>query len=221
MDTRTITVKGIGKASQKPDLIIINMSLEVIEMDYVTSLKRAEADLGSLKAALISAGHKDELLVTTNFAVRTKYESRYENDAWKETFTGYLCEHKLKLEFDFALELLGKTIEAITNSASNPRFNIQFSVKDQNSLKDQLLKRAVDDSAHKAEIIAGAAGVKLGTIQKIDYSWSDLYLYSSSEMEMDRHVLALSSAADSSGFDIMPDEVEANDTVTVEWEILL
>jgi uncharacterized protein YggE len=34
MSNREITVKGIGKTTAAPDLIVINMNLEVTESDY-------------------------------------------------------------------------------------------------------------------------------------------------------------------------------------------
>jgi uncharacterized protein YggE len=219
MGTRTITVKGTGEISQKPDLIIITMSLEAIDLDYKKTLERAEAELGFLKTALLSVGHKSESIVTSNFNVRTKYENRYEQEMWKETFVGYLCEHSLRLEFDYDLPVLEKTIEAITDSNANPRFNIVFSIKDQESLKSQLLERAVADSARKAEIIANAAGVKLQEIEKIEYTWTNLRLDSSSGMEMNSPIAAAGMIASRMKLDIVPDEVKATDTVTVIWEI--
>jgi len=41
MNNRELVVKGIGKTSASPDLIVLNINLEVSERDYI-STKRGE-----------------------------------------------------------------------------------------------------------------------------------------------------------------------------------
>jgi uncharacterized protein YggE len=41
MKDRTITIRGTGNVSAKPDLIVIAVSFETIEADYAQTLDRA------------------------------------------------------------------------------------------------------------------------------------------------------------------------------------
>ncbi|MDR2670887.1 MAG: SIMPL domain-containing protein [Oscillospiraceae bacterium] len=68
MDIRTITVKSTSKVSAKPDLIVITIDLETTKPNYIEALKVATADIDSLRAALVGAGHDGKALKTTKSA---------------------------------------------------------------------------------------------------------------------------------------------------------
>ena len=68
-------------------------------------------------------------------------------------------------------------------------------------------------------LLAAAAGVSLGEIKSIDYSWAELEIYSE---PMDGFMMAETSSltsSDSFDIDIEADDIDVRDTVTIEWEI--
>ena len=68
-------------------------------------------------------------------------------------------------------------------------------------------------------MLSGAAGLKLGAIQSMDYSWGEINMEiypMSRELDV---VDCLASPAGSYDLDIEPDDIEVKDTVTVVWEI--
>jgi len=67
----------------------------------------------------------------------------------------------------------------------------------------------------KAKVMAEAAGVRLGKIINIDYSWSDIQLYKD-VYSMDKSLL---STAGTPMIDLEPDNIYVEDTVTVAWRI--
>ena len=74
------------------------------------------------------------------------------------------------------------------------------------------------DSKEKASVLAEAAGVTLGDIVKIDYSWGEIE-FISRPVERCMTMSAKNAAADSYSMDIEPDDIDVTDTVTVVWEI--
>lgn len=72
---RLITVKGTGKLSIKPDLIIITMELESHRYDYEETLKHATKSINTLQETIQSVGFDKKDLKTTDFNVNTHYES--------------------------------------------------------------------------------------------------------------------------------------------------
>ncbi|MGB4482777.1 MAG: SIMPL domain-containing protein, partial [bacterium] len=72
---------------------------------------------------------------------------------------------------------------------------------------------AVKNAARKAEVLADAAGVKLGPIIRIDYTWSDIYIESNLSI---RAFMVSESAPD---YDFTPEDIEITETVTTVWEI--
>ena len=130
MNNRELVVKGIGKATATPDLIVLNMNLEVCELDYEKTMHRSAEMLDALRAAIITAGHDGKELKTASFNINTKYERYRENNDHKQRFVGYVCYHVLKLEFSLDMPTLGATLGAIAGCDANPNFNIRFSIKD-------------------------------------------------------------------------------------------
>ena len=74
------------------------------------------------------------------------------------------------------------------------------------------------DAIAKADVLASATGLKLGEIQSVDYSWGqvDLEVY-----PMDKCLVELICVGGGSNYDfnIEPDDIDAEDIVTVVWEI--
>lgn len=65
--------------------------------------------------------------------------------------------------------------------------------------------------------MAISAGVSLGEVQSIDYSWGEIDIMTS---PIDRFEVSKSLALEPSyDIDIEPDDIDVNDTVTIEWEI--
>jgi uncharacterized protein YggE len=173
--------------------------------------------IDTLREAIVSAGHDGKELKTTSFNISTKYESYKEKDAWKQRFIGYTCSHDLKLEFDLDMTKLGATLGAIAGCDADPNFNIRFSIKDPNAVSEQLLESAVENAKWKAAVLAKAAGVKLGEIQRIDYNWSEVHLFSPTDYQLSDAMVCEEAAPMS--MDIEPEDINVSDTATVVWAI--
>ena len=100
-----------------------------------------------------------------------------------------------------------------------PEISIEYTVSDPEKHKDKLLKNAIEDSKHKAEVLANAADVELGDIVSIDYSWGEISFVSEPIQNF-----AFASAEKTMGspgydIDIEADDIDVTDTVTVIWNI--
>jgi hypothetical protein len=215
---REIVVKGTGKASVTPDLVSIQMNLEVRAADYATTIRRGTDLLDKLREAVKTAGHDGKELKTSSFYINTYYERSNENNTWVQRFAGYICKYALKLEFDLDMQKLGATLSAIAGSEANPDFNIIFTVKDADAVSRQLLESAVESARSNAEILAAAAGLKLGEIVRIDYSWSEIQMRSNTEMRMEQPVMYRADAG-TLAVDIEPEDINLKDSATVVWAI--
>ena len=98
---RTITVKGIGKVSAKPDYIVISLNLESRHADYGKAMELAADSIQNLNEALAAVGFEKQSVKTTNFNVRTDYSNERDRTGnYKRVFNGYVVTHNLKIEFD-------------------------------------------------------------------------------------------------------------------------
>jgi len=216
-NNREIIVRGIGNASTPPDLIVISMELETTEMDYEQTMQTATKQLDELRVTINSVGHEKDELKTTRFNINTKNEQYKDKDNnWKNRFAGYTCSHGLSLEFSLDMSLLGKTLGAISRCSAKPNFNIKFSVKDPTAISEQLLQSAIENAKWKATVLAKSAGVSLGDIQRIDYNWSELRLYSNTEYHMDDDIMCEAAIAP---MDITPEDIKMTDSASITWAI--
>ena len=89
---KTITIKGVGKASTKPDCIIMKLKLNSLEQEYDDSMALAIRKNNRLTEALVGVGIEKSSVKTSDFNIKTEYENyRDLNDDWKSKFVGFAC----------------------------------------------------------------------------------------------------------------------------------
>ena len=214
---RTITVKGIGAVSVKPDLIVLRLSMETAEYEYDAAMKAAAEKIDFLNKALEAAGFEKKSAKTADFRVRADYERLNDGKGnYTSVFMGYKCRHELKIEFDFDTKRLAKALSESSKCIAKPEISIDFTVKDSSAVSGELLKAAVKNAREKAEILCAASGAKLGELLSIDYNWGELHLYSATDYDVEGKCMMLSAGDD---MDIEPEEIKARDTATFAWEI--
>ena len=214
---RTITVKGIGAVSVKPDLIVLRLSMETAEYEYDAAMKAAAEKIDFLNKALEAAGFEKKSAKTADFRVCADYDRLNDGKGnYTSVFMGYKCRHELKIEFDFDTKRLAKALSEISKCIAKPEISIDFTVKDSSAVGGELLKAAVKNAREKAEILCAASGAKLGELLSIDYNWGELHLYSATDYDVEGKCMMLGAADD---MDIEPEEIKARDTATFEWEI--
>lgn len=217
---RTITVRGIGTTSVKPDYIAVTLNIVSKDMEYTMSVENANKRIKMLRNAVVSSGFAKEDLKTLSFNVRTNYEGETdEKGRYRNVFAGYVCRYSLKLSFDMDTKRLAQTLTAISDSGANAEFSIKFTVKNPERVSAELLRSATENARQKAEVLCAASGAKLGTLLKIDYDWTDVNVYSASvydnNMERERGITAMGAVPE-----FEPENIRSSDSATFIWEIM-
>ncbi len=214
--SKVITVKGVGRVSVRPDLVEISLSLYSRDEIYEAAMELAAKQIEGLNDALCAAGFEKKDLKTTDFDVDSVYRT-VKDVAGNSTrvFDGYEVKHELKLSFDFDSQRLSTALSSIAGCMSNPDLSINFTVKDATAVKDAVLRSAAENAKRKAEILCEALGARLGELRNIDYSWRDINIYSHTRPRYGAFMAAPRMAAP----DIEPDDIDASDSATFEWEI--
>lgn len=216
---RTITVKGNGKISVKPDLVSLNLTLSGKDKTYETAVSTSTTQLESLKNALTKIGFEENVLKTLSYNVRTEFESvRDEKGNYNRVFSGYNCVHNLKIEFDFDSTLLSKAITAVASSLAVPELSISFGVKDMTKVNEELLKQATMNAKKKAKILTKASGVKLGELISIDYNFGNVNAVSRTMAAFDGACLT-SRKMEMNDVNINPEDINLEETATFVWGI--
>lgn len=214
---RTITVKGIGKASAKPDYVVLSMTLESNHMDYDKAMDMAASHIQHLNETFAAIGFEKGSVKTTNFNVRTDYDRvKDRNGNYKSVFNGYEVTHNLKLSFDFDMGRLSQALAAIAGCLSHPQLSVAFTVKDATAINEEMLRSATVNAKRKAEILCEASGVTMGDLIAIDYNWGELDIYSHTRYDCCEDSMPMIGCK---SIDIEPDDIDVSDTATFVWEI--
>lgn len=216
---RTIIIKGMGRVSVKPDLIVVSMELETKDKDYEQTMALASQKIDSLNKSLEGIGFEKNSIKTTNFDIIIDYESVKKDGQYQQVFCGYKCNHNLKVEFDFDTKRLAEVLNEISKCVAKPEFSISFTVRDKEVVSRELLKSATQNAREKAEILCSASGVKLGDLLSIDYNWGELNICSNTNYSVSRNC-KMETLACFSSVEIQPENIDLNDTVTFVWEII-
>jgi uncharacterized protein len=96
----------------------------------------------------------------------------------------------------------------------------RLSLTASNKSKNELLAAAVKDSQAKASVLTEEAGVNLGKIINIDYSWGEIDFVSRPLQEMLLRCCEPEECESASyDMDIELDDIDISDTVTVIWRL--
>lgn len=215
---KTIRVTGIGSVSVKPDTTSLRITFGGIYKDYEETVRQSAEKTKILREAIEKSGLPGEALKTKDFSIESEYESyRDYNNDYKKRFLGYKFYHKTQIQFPKDNKMLGRILYELSICSVKVEFSIDYTVKDKDEVKKEVIKRAVENSREKAEIMAIAAGVSLGEVQSIDYSWGEIDIRTSPVDKLEvRKSYALEPSYD---IDIEPDDIDLTDTVTMVWEI--
>lgn len=217
---KTITIKGMGKISVKPDLIVISMNLETENKEYDKTMELASEKIEVLNNSLENIGFEKNSVKTTTFNVRTHYESvKTKDGVYKSVFCGYVCNHNLKVEFDFDTKRLARVIATISQCLAKPELAISFTVKDPSIISRELLISATENAKQKAESLCEASNVKLGELVSIDYNWGELNILSDTDYRIESRLM-MNSEASLANVEISPDDINLSDSATFVWEII-
>lgn len=191
-----------------PDWVVISFTVDSQNYEYGKCMGQLAMQTESLQKELPSVGLEKESLKTSQFNIDTDFE--WNRD--RRVFKGYKAAHNLRVEFPFDKNYLNEVLRVLSHTQSQASFKLSFQVKDPEPLRQQAIAKAVKNAREKAQVLTEAAGVKMGEILQIDYSWSEIHF----EPSVSYNCLESMPA---SSYDLTPDDVNVSDSVTVIWAI--
>lgn len=210
---KTVTVKGIGKISRRPDEATLDLTVEAAEKTYAGASAAADKRTGALKTALASAGFAADLLRTSSYSVDAAYENvRGSDGVCERRQVGYKCTHRLTLTFPLSRERLAAALNAAADSGACSECTVRFSLSDGEEAVREALASACRDAAERAGTIARACGAALGSITEV--------VQDSARRPMQSDTVFRPQLMRAAAADITPDDVRTEESVTITWELL-
>ncbi|MEN8137324.1 MAG: SIMPL domain-containing protein [Bacteroidota bacterium] len=211
---RTLAVQGNGEISVKPDVANINFMLSSVNMDFEEAVDELNKKINKLTKSLKRAGIKKEEIYSSNYTIKKEYQHDYQNR--EKTFIGYKVSHSITLQTSADTKSVNKVFDALISSLKDVELTLSFGIKNTEQIKNELIKKAIEDAKQKASLMAQASGVKLLKIQTINYHSSPIHFRSgtnsmmvSKKMEADVVMVE----------DFNPAKIKQNTQVNIIWVI--
>jgi uncharacterized protein YggE len=204
---RVLKVMGKGQVAVEPDLVTFSFGVEVENRDYGECVTQLNERADNLKQSMANAGLERTGLKTSDFSIRVK--NKYKDG--KYYFDGYSASHRMHIRLPVDKQLLNRVLGHLAKGHSGAEISLTFSVADQDGLRKKVLTQAVRVARENATTLAAAAGVKLGQLVQMEHGWSEVHIF-------DRSAQMICESNDLNP-DIEPEDVEAQDNVTLVYEI--
>lgn len=187
-DPRVLNVNGVGTVQRAPDRAVI---LIAVESRATTAQEAAQSNatrMDAVSAALRRVGVVPPKVRTVSYELRPEYSRPDPRATTPDTprVTGYVASNMVRAEVD-SIQRVGAVIDAAVAAGANRIANLSFELRDPESARLEALRVAVERARAEAELLASAAGQRLGQPQSISSSsgWQPQPMYSRVAMEGD------------------------------------
>ena len=205
-----IIIQGEGKVYAAPDQAIIVLGVETRNASAAVAAAQNAGLMNKTINALLAAGINKSNIQTSTYSLSIPTE----NDQAATTGTGnktnppeFVATNQVTVTSNNT-QGVGKILDAAIASGSNSVQSISFQLKDSNPQMDKALALAIVDAQRKAQVMANAAGVKLGRVLEISAGYS----YSAPTARYD----LVSAAAPTP---VLPGQMEVTASVSMTYEI--
>ncbi len=168
-DRSTLTATGEGQSLMRPDIAVVTLGV-VTRADVPTAALAANnAGMNEVIAAIARAGVPDDDVATSGFSIMPVYAQQQPGDDGPAQVTGYEVSNVVTVRvrnFDQSGDLLDKVVTAGANRVDG----ITFDIADPQAAQDDAMRQAIADARRKAELMAEAAGVRLGRLLRVEAS---------------------------------------------------
>lgn len=216
---KTLRVTGTGAISLAPDTTVLRIELRGNEKEYDRIVRSSSADLKIVKKAIFDLGFEEKALKNIDYDIRPEYEGKTDKKGnYKREFIGYRYTREMKLTFPKDGTKLGEVMMALMKCGVDPELSLNYTISDTESAKNLLLEKAVADCRAKAQALARGAGVELGEILSIDYSFMKIS-FETEMLSCEKASMCMGAEPDELDFDLDPEDIDIRDNVTVIYEI--
>jgi uncharacterized protein YggE len=157
-----VTVTGTGEIQAKPDEAQISVG---VVTNSSTALQAAQENArfsNDVQEAAKLAGITPDDMQTQNYSVNPQYSYPPAGSNEPPKITGYQVSNTVRIT-ERNIGMLSTVLDGVTKAGSNTINSIDFTIQHVSGLEDKALRMAAQRARAKAEIIAAASGMKLGS----------------------------------------------------------
>lgn len=173
----TIVVSATNDVYAKPDLAITTVSVATEAKTVAQAMSENTVKMNAVIAAVKNQGVEDKDLKTVNFNISPRYEWENPNcnysycPSGKRILAGYDINQSLEVKIR-DLAKIGGIIEGATGAGANEVGGLQFTIDNEDLLKEEARNNAIEEAKNKAKNLAEKLGIRLVKIVSFSESGS-------------------------------------------------
>lgn len=203
----SISATGHAQISVKPDVAYITAGIVTTGSNVEAAREENNKIMHRIVSALKSQGIDQSRIITSQFSLHPVYREGKGGDP--HAVSGYNLQNNVTVEVE-DLEKIGPVIDATLGAGANMFHGLRFALKDDGKVRDELLRKAVQDGHRKAKIIADAMDITLGRPLSVSEGGNTLW-----EGNAYRDVKAFAAG----GTPIEPGNITIGVSVNIAYEI--
>ncbi|GAB1479674.1 SIMPL domain-containing protein [Paracoccaceae bacterium] len=164
--TAQITVTGEASVQAVPDMATVSLGVTTVAETAAEAMAANTASLAQVIERLKAAGIEPRDLQTASLSLNPNWTGYDSSSNQPQTITGYAASNQLSVRVR-DVSKLGAVLDAAITDGANTLNGISFELASPRPVQDQARKAATEDARARAELLAAAAGVKLGRVLSI------------------------------------------------------
>jgi uncharacterized protein len=207
----SIRVTGDAHLNAKPDRVQIDLGVQTQAQLSQDAAAANARQLDAVLAAVRKAAGPAAQLRTLSYSLSPNYQ--YHSGGGEPTITGYTALNVVEVQLD-DLARIGDVIDAATRSGANRVQGIQFTLRDQDSVRAQALREAAQRARAEAQVLAAALDLRVLRVLTVEESSPRI-------VPLRTHIMAraLSSASAEPATPVESGTVEVNAEVSLTVEV--
>lgn len=212
---RTLTVDGYGKLTLLPDHVSFVFEPSYHGADTAAASDELALSFKKLQSHLLQLGIQKEEIKSSNFSVKPHLE--YNKSTLEHEINGYAASQTITVKVAREKKLIAALLDTTNQHLRCIPFRFHFVLSDEKKYMGQLIALAVNDAKTKAEMLAEAAELRLGSIASIKHTkQTDNFIYSAATHRSLENEDVFDTWDDD---DFQPEETELDTEVTIVWEL--
>ena len=210
-----LEVQGQGRMRVQPDQTIVMIQVQNNYPEAGRAVKAVTEQVEQLLKKLQEAGFKKDEIKTSQFYLT-------ENNQWindRMMRNGYTASQTLEVRFPLDQQRMTKLTNVFAGTQEGVAFNFSFGLSDKlrQQVKEELIRKALQDAREKASVIARSANIRLGSIRKIDYGAKGNMPYPYAQERAESSVMAMDKGANFPQTAIQ--DIEMTDLILITWSL--
>lgn len=210
---RTLGVSGRGEVRAEPDRAVLTLGIE----SRKPQLEQARADVTKGVESVLKLTREmkidPKLVRSTRISVQPEYN--WDQNARERNLIGYYVSRQVEIELR-DLERLGELVERATDLGVNQLGDPLLDSSRRKDLERAAMAQAVADARQNAEVVAKAAGAKLGSARTINVNTEA----GAPPMPLMMRAAALDSGAEKAA-PYQRGEMTFNATVHIQYDLIM